>query len=145
MSMLREFREFAVRGNVIDLAIGIIVGAAFGTIVASLVDDIIMPPIGLLLGGVRFEDLFLVLRAGDPAAPYTTLADAKTAGAVTVNYGVFINRLVTFVIVLFAVFLIVRAINRLRRRQVAPDPTDRPCPFCAMTIPLRAVRCPHCT
>jgi large conductance mechanosensitive channel len=146
MSVLREFREFALRGNVIDLAIGIIIGAAFGTIISSLVDDIIMPPIGLLLGGVRFEDLFLVLRPGDPAAPYTTLVDAKAAGAVTVNYGVFVNRLVTFVIVLFAVFMIVRAINRLRRRQqVAPDPTDRPCPFCAMPIPLRAVRCPHCT
>ena len=147
MSVLREFREFAVRGNVIDMAVGIIIGAAFGGIVSSLVDDIIMPPIGLILGGVSFDDLFLVLRPGDPAAPYMTLADAKTAGAVTMNYGVFINRMVTFVIVAFAVFLLVRAINRLRRREqvVAVTPTDRPCPFCAMTIPLRAVRCPHCT
>jgi large conductance mechanosensitive channel len=147
MSVLREFREFAVRGNVIDMAVGIIIGAAFGAIVASLVDDIIMPPIGLLLGGVRFEDLFLVLRSGEPLGPYLTLADAKTAGAVTINYGVFITHLMTFVIVAFAVFMLVRAINRLRRQQqVAPaTPTERPCPFCAMTIPVRAVRCPHCT
>jgi large conductance mechanosensitive channel len=147
MSVLREFREFAVRGNVIDMAVGIIIGAAFGSIVSSLVDDIIMPPIGLVLGGVRFDDLFLVLRGGEPGTPYLTLLDAKDAGAVTLNYGVFINRLVTFMIVAFAVFMLVRAINKLRRRQqVDPAaPTDRACPFCAMTIPVRAVKCPHCT
>ena len=144
MSVLGEFREFAVRGNVIDMAVGIIIGAAFGAIVASLVDDIIMPPVGLILGGVSFEDMFLVLRAGEPRPPYDTLADAKTAGAVTINYGVFINRLMTFLIVAFAVFMLVRAINRLRRQQPAA-PTERPCPFCAMAIPVNAVRCPHCT
>jgi large conductance mechanosensitive channel len=146
MAVIREFREFVVRGNVIDMAVGIIIGAAFGAIVASLVDDIIMPPVGLLLGGVSFEDLFLVLRSSEPGARYLTLADAKTAGAVTINYGVFINQLVTFLIVAFAVFMLVRAINRLRRRQQAePAPTEKPCPFCAMTVPARAVRCPHCT
>lgn len=147
MSVLREFREFAVRGNVIDMAVGIIIGAAFGAIIASLVDDVIMPPVGLILGGVRFDDLFLVLRSGNPPSPYLTLEAARTAGAVTINYGVFINRLMTFLIVAFAVFMLVRAINKLRRReQVAPAaPTDRACPFCAMTIPVRATRCPHCT
>jgi len=145
MSVLREFREFAVRGNMIDMAVGIIIGAAFGAIVASLVDDIIMPPVGLILGGVRFEDLFLVLRAGEPRASYLTLEDAKEAGAVTLNYGMFINRLVTFLIVAFAVFMLVRMINRLRRQGGPAAPADRPCPFCAMTIPLRAIRCPHCT
>jgi large conductance mechanosensitive channel len=147
MSVVQEFREFAVRGNVVDMAVGIIIGAAFGSIVSSLVDDVIMPPIGLILGGVRFDNLFLVLHSGEPAAPYLTLPDARAAGAVTINYGVFINRLVTFLIVAFAVFVLVRAINRLRHWQ--PDapvaPRDRPCPFCAMTIPVRAVRCPHCT
>jgi large conductance mechanosensitive channel len=145
MSVLREFREFAVRGNVIDMAVGIIIGAAFGAIVASLVDDIIMPPVGLILGGVSFDDMFVVLRSGETGAPYRTLEDAKATGAVTLNYGVFINRLLTFLIVAFAVFMLVRTINRLRREQGTPAPTDRPCPFCAMTIPLRAIRCPHCT
>ena len=148
MSMIKEFREFAVRGNVVDMAVGIIIGAAFGTIVKSLVDDVIMPPIGLLLGGVSFEDMFLVLREGaTAAAPYATLADAKAAGAVTVNYGFFINTLVSFLIVAFAVFMLVRMINRLRRtEQVAPAaPTDKPCPFCATAIPIAAKRCPHCT
>jgi len=146
MAVGREFREFVVRGNVIDMAVGIIIGAAFGAIIASLVDDIIMPPVGLVLGGVSFEDLFLVLRSAEPGARYVTLADAQEAGAVTINYGVFINRIVTFLIVAFAVFMLVRAINRLRRgQQVEPAPTEKPCPFCAMTIPVQAVRCPHCT
>jgi large conductance mechanosensitive channel len=147
MSVMQEFREFAVKGNVVDMAVGIIIGAAFGTIARSFVDDIIMPPIGLLLGGVSFENLFAVLRPGEVPGPYATLADAQAAGAVTVNYGVFINTLVSFLIVALAVFLLVRAINRLRREeQVAPEaPTDRPCPFCATAIPVQAVRCPHCT
>lgn len=147
MSMMKEFREFAVKGNVVDMAVGIIIGAAFGTIAKSLVDDVIMPPIGLLLGGVSFENLFAVLRPGETAGPYATLADAQAAGAVTINYGVFVNNLVSFIIVAFAVFILVRGINRMRREeQVAPQaPTDKSCPFCATAIPIAAVRCPHCT
>jgi len=147
MSVMKEFREFAVKGNVVDMAVGIIIGAAFGTIVRSLVDDVIMPPIGLLLGGVSFDNFFAVLREGTVAAPYLTLEDARAAGAVTINYGVFINQIVAFLIVALAVFMLVRAINRLRREeQVAPEaPTDKPCPFCATAIPIAAVRCPHCT
>jgi large conductance mechanosensitive channel len=146
--MLGEFREFAVKGNVVDMAVGIIIGAAFTSIVRSLVDDVIMPPIGLLLGDVDFANLFVVLSEGEQAAaPYATLADAQAAGAVTINYGVFINNLVSFLIVAFVVFLLVRTVNRLRREeQVAPQaPTERPCPFCFTTIAIRATRCPHCT
>jgi large conductance mechanosensitive channel len=148
MSVMREFREFAVKGNVVDMAVGIIIGAAFGTIVTSLVNDVIMPPIGVLLGGVSFDDLFLVIREGTAAAgPYATLEEARTAGAATINYGLFINTLVSFLLVAMAVFMLVRGINRLRRQeQVEPEaPTDRPCPFCASAIPLQAVRCPNCT
>ncbi|HSJ23607.1 MAG TPA: large-conductance mechanosensitive channel protein MscL [Longimicrobiales bacterium] len=148
MSVMKEFREFAVKGNVVDMAVGIIIGAAFGTIVKSLVDDVIMPGVGLLLGGVSFENFFWVLREGAEAAgPYATLEAAQAAGAVTVNYGVFINTLVSFLIVALAVFFLVRGINRLRREEaVEPEaPTDRPCPFCASTISIKAVRCPHCT
>jgi large conductance mechanosensitive channel len=143
--MLKEFKEFAMRGNVLDLAVGIIIGGAFGTIVKSLVDDVIMPPIGLALGNVDFADLFLLLKAGPKAAPpYASLADAQAAGAVTVNYGVFINAIITFLIVAFAVFLVVRAANRLRPQE-APAPTTRECPYCRMAVPLGASRCPHCT
>lgn len=147
MAMLKEFKEFAVKGNVVDMAVGIIIGASFGTIAKSLVDDVIMPPIGLLLGGVRFDDIFTVLRQGETAGPYLTLEEARAAGAVTMNWGIFINTVLTFVIVAFAVFLLVRVINRLRREeQVAPKaPTDRACPFCASTISIKAVRCPMCT
>jgi large conductance mechanosensitive channel len=147
MAVIGEFKEFAVKGNVVDMAVGIIIGAAFGTIVRSLVDDIIMPPVGLLLGGVAFENFFMVLREGATAGPYLTLEDARAAGAVTVNYGIFVNTMVTFLIVALAVFLLVRSINRLRREEhVDPEaPTDRPCPFCASTISVRASRCPHCT
>jgi large conductance mechanosensitive channel len=147
MSVVKEFREFAVKGSVVDMAVGIIIGAAFGTIVRSLVDDIIMPPIGLLLGGVSFQDLFVVLREGEAAAPYATLDAAREAGAVTLNYGIFINTLVSFLLVALAVFMLVRTINRLRREeQVAPAaPTERPCPFCASAISIHATRCPHCT
>jgi large conductance mechanosensitive channel len=146
--MFKEFREFAVKGNMIDMAVGIIIGAAFGTIVRSLVDDILMPPLGMLIGNVDFENLFLVLREGaTAAAPYATLADARAAGAVTMNYGIFINNIVSFLIVAWAVFLLVRMINRLRREeQVAPAaPTERACPFCFKPISTRAVRCPNCT
>ncbi len=130
--MLKEFKEFAVKGNVLDMAVGIIIGAAFGTIVKSLVDDIIMPPIGLLLGGVDFSDLFLTLSQGAMAGPYATLAEAKDAGAVTINYGVFVNALLSFLIVAFAVFLVVRSFNRLKRKEEAveavPPPPPAPSP-----------------
>ena len=147
MGMTSEFKEFAVKGNVVDMAVGIIIGAAFGTIARSLVDDIIMPPVGLLLGDVDFSEVYLMLRQGDPAGPYDTIAAAREAGAVTINYGVFVNSVITFLIVAFAVFLLVRAVNRLRREeQVAPPaPTDKSCPFCATAIPIMATRCPNCT
>ena len=146
--MLKEFREFAMRGNVVDMAVGIIIGAAFGAIVKSLVDDLIMPPIGMLLGNVDFSNLYVVLRDGATAAsPYASLAAAKEAGAVTLNYGVFINAVVSFTIVAFAVFLLVRAMNRLKaKQQPAPaEPTTKDCPHCFSAIPLKATRCPHCT
>jgi large conductance mechanosensitive channel len=144
--MLKEFKAFIMRGNVLDLAVGIIIGAAFGTIVKSLVDDVIMPPIGLALGNVDFANLFLLLKDGAKAAPpYASLADAKAAGAVTINYGVFINNLVTFIIVAFAVFLVVRTANRLRPPEAAAAPNNKDCPYCRMPIPAGAVRCPHCT
>jgi len=145
--MLKEFKEFAMRGNVVDMAVGIIIGAAFGSIVSSLVADILMPPIGLLLGNVDFSNLFLVLKSGKVAGPYAALADAKTAGAVTINYGVFVNAVISFVIVAFAVFLLIRAINRLKRQEVAPPaaPTTKVCPYCVSTISIKATRCAHCT
>jgi large conductance mechanosensitive channel len=144
--MLKEFKAFIMRGNVLDLAVGIIIGAAFGTIVKSLVDDVIMPPIGLALGNVDFTNLFVVLKEGAKAAgPYASLADAKAAGAVTINYGVFINNLVTFLIVAFAIFLVIRAANRLRPPDAAAAPNTRDCPYCRMPIPVAATRCPQCT
>jgi large conductance mechanosensitive channel len=145
--MLKEFREFAMRGNVVDMAVGIIIGAAFGTIVKSLVADIIMPPIGLLLGDVDFSNLFAVLREGTAAGPYASLADAQKAGAVTINYGVFVNTIISFVIVAFAVFLLIRQINKLKREAEAPppEPTSKDCPYCLSSIPVKATRCPHCT
>jgi large conductance mechanosensitive channel len=145
--MLKEFKEFVLRGNVVDMAVGIIIGAAFGTIVTSLVNDVIMPPIGLLLGGVDFSDLFILLKAGSPAAPYASLADAQAAGAVTINYGVFINAVISFLIVAFVIFLLIRSINRLRREEEAPppEPTTKECPYCLSTIPIKATRCAHCT
>ena len=143
--MFKEFKAFVMRGNVLDLAVGIIIGAAFGTVVKSLVDDVIMPPIGLALGNVDFANLFLLLKVGPKAPPpYATLADAHSAGAVTINYGQFINSLVTFLIVAFAVFLVVKAANRLKPQEVA-DPTTKDCPYCRMAIPRSATRCPHCT
>ena len=144
--MWQDFKAFLMRGNVIDLAVGVIIGAAFGTVVSSLVDDVIMPPIGLALGGVDFSSLYVLLKAGPKAPPpYASLADARAAGAVTVNYGAFINNVVTFLIVALAVFLLVRAISRLYKRPAPPAPDTKPCPFCAMTIPLAATRCPNCT
>ncbi len=144
--MFKEFKAFIMRGNVLDLAVGIIIGAAFGTIVKSLVDDLIMPPVGLALGNVDFSNLFVVLKEGaKAAAPYATLADAKAAGAVTLNYGLFINNIVTFIIVAFAVFLVVRTANRLRPPEAAAAPNTRDCPYCRMPIPVAATRCPQCT
>ena len=147
MSMVKEFKEFAMRGNVVDMAVGIIIGGAFGTIVKSVVSDVIMPPIGLLLGNVDFADLFLVLKAGTSPEPYATLADAQEVGAVTINYGLFINSVISFVIVAFAVFMLIRAMNKLKRKEEAKveEPTTRDCPFCFSSIPLKASRCPHCT
>jgi large conductance mechanosensitive channel len=144
---LKDFREFAMRGNVVDMAVGIIIGGAFGTIVKSLVADILMPPIGLLLGGADFSDLFVVLKSGETAGPYLTLADAQTAGAVTVNYGVFVNTVISFVIVAFAVYLLIRGINRMRRKEEEPtaEPTTKECPYCFSTVPIKATRCPNCT
>jgi large conductance mechanosensitive channel len=148
--MLKDFREFIMRGNVVDMAVGIIIGVAFGTIVNSLVRDIIMPPISLALGRVDFTNLFALLKAGPKAAPpYYSLAEAQAAGAVTENYGAFINYLITFLIVAFAVFLLIRAINNMRRRAEAPKaaaaPTTKDCPYCVSKIPLKATRCPNCT
>ena len=145
--MLKEFKEFAMRGNVVDMAVGIIIGAAFGTIVKSLVADIIMPPIGLLLGNVDFTNLFAVLKEGAAAGPYAALADAQKAGAVTINYGLFINTIISFVIVAFAIFLLIRTLNKLKREEEAPpkEPTTKDCPHCLSTIPIKATRCAFCT
>jgi large conductance mechanosensitive channel len=144
--MLKEFKAFAMRGNVLDLAVGIIIGGAFGTIVKSLVDDVIMPPIGLALGNVDFSNLFVLLKAGPKAPPpYTSLADAHAAGAVTLNYGVFINSIIAFLIVAFAVFLVVRAANRMMPKEAEAAPSTKECPYCKMAIPVGAVRCPQCT
>jgi large conductance mechanosensitive channel len=144
--MLKEFKEFAVRGNVIDMAVGIILGTAFGAIVKSLVSDVIMPPIGLALGNVDFANLFLTLKVGDPAGPYASLADAQAAGAVTINYGFFVNTIISFIIIAFVVFLLIRYINRLKREEEAPpEPTTKDCPYCLSSIPIKATRCPQCT
>jgi large conductance mechanosensitive channel len=145
--MLKEFKEFAMRGNVVDMAVGIIIGAAFGTIVKSLVADIIMPPIGLLLGNVDFSNLFIVLKQGAIAGPYAALVDAQKAGAVTINYGMFANTIISFIIVAFSVFLLIRGLNKMKRQQEAPpaEPTTKECPHCLSTIPIKARRCGHCT
>jgi large conductance mechanosensitive channel len=145
--MLKEFKEFAVKGNVVDMAVGIIIGGAFGTIAKSLVADVIMPPIGLLLGGVDFQNLFAVLKEGTTPPPYETLEAAQAAGAVTVNLGVFINTVISFLIVAFAVFLLVKQINRLKKQEEAapPPPTKKNCEYCKSEIAIDAIRCPHCT
>ena len=148
MGMMKEFKDFAMKGNVVDMAIGIIIGGAFGTIIKSLVSDVLMPPIGLLLGGVDFANFFVVLKEGaTAAAPYAALADAKTAGAVTINYGIFFNAIISFLIVAFAVFMLVRSVNQMRREEEAPpeEPTTKECPYCFSTIAIKASRCPHCT
>ena len=141
--MLKEFKEFAMRGNVVDMAVGIIIGAAFGKIVSSFVEDIIMPPIGILLGGVDFTDIFINLSGGD----YASLAAAKEAGAATINVGVFVNTVLDFVIVAFAIFIVIKQMNRLKKKEEAPppEPTTKDCPACMTAIPIKAKRCPNCT
>jgi len=141
--VLEEFKKFAMRGNVVDLAVGFIMGGAFGAIVNSLVNDIVMPPIGLILGKVNFSNLFINLSG----AAYTSLEEAKKAGAATINYGLFINTLINFVIVAFVLFLLIKQVNRLTAPKPAPPvaPTTRDCPYCLSTIPIQATRCPHCT
>jgi large conductance mechanosensitive channel len=145
--MFKEFKEFAMKGNMVDMAVGIIIGAAFGSIITSLVADMIMPPIGLLLGNVDFANLFILLKEGKVPGPYGSLAIAKAAGAVTLNYGVFINSVVSFLIVAFAIFILVKNVNRLKKQQEAPpaEPTTKECPYCLSVIPIKAVRCGHCT
>jgi large conductance mechanosensitive channel len=142
--MFKDFKEFAMRGNVVDMAVGIVIGVAFGGIIRSLVADVIMPPIGLLLGRVDFSELFITLQEGTAPGPYATLAEAQEVGAVTINYGIFGNEIISFVIVAFAVFLLVRGMNRMKREKPAA-PTTRDCPECFTSIPIKARRCPNCT
>jgi large conductance mechanosensitive channel len=143
--MLKEFKEFAIKGNAVDMAVGIIIGAAFGSIITSLVKDLIMPPISLLSGGLDWSNKFMVLRDA-PGGPFKTAADAAKAGAITWNYGNFVTLAVNFLIVAFCIFLLVRALNKLKQpKPGAAAPVSKECPFCLMTIPIKATRCPHCT
>ena len=139
--MIKEFREFIMRGNVLDLAVGIVIGAAFSSVVSSLVKDIIMPPIGLILGKVDFSKLYINLSGGS----YTSIEAAKSAGAVTINYGLFINAVIDFVIVAFVIFMLIRQINRLKKQPAPASPTTKECPYCVSVIPIHASRCPQCT
>lgn len=144
--MWKEFKEFAVKGNAIDLAVGVIIGAAFGSIVTSLVKDILMPPIGLVTGGLDFSNKFIVLKSGaDGMTNFATPADAVAHKAITLNYGNFITFVINFVIVAFCIFLVVKAVNKLKRPSPNAPPVSKDCPACAMTIPIKATRCPHCT
>jgi large conductance mechanosensitive channel len=144
--MLKEFKEFAIKGNAFDLAVGVIIGAAFGGIVSSLVKDIIMPPISALTGGLDFSNKFIVLKAGkDGADSFTNIADAVKAGAVTWNYGNFISLIINFLIIAFAIFLMVRAFNQMKRPKPGAPAVVKDCPACTMSIPIKATRCPHCT
>ena len=144
--MFKEFKEFAVKGNAFDLAVGVIIGAAFGGIISSLVKDIIMPPISLMTGGLDFSNKFIVLKAGkDGAESFTNIADAVKAGAVTWNYGNFITLVINFIIVAFAVFMLVRSLNRMKRSKPNEPAVAKDCPACTMSIPIKATRCPHCT
>lgn len=139
--MLREFKEFAVKGNIIDLAIGVIIGGAFGKVVTSLVNDIIMPPLGLIIGGVDFTNLFINLGQVD----YSSLAEAQQAGAATLNYGLFLNNVINFLIIAFSIFMVIRQLNRFKKKQEVAPVTTKECPYCLSSIPLKASRCGHCT
>jgi large conductance mechanosensitive channel len=140
--MFKEFKEFAMKGNVLDMAVGIVIGAAFGKIVTSFVSDVLMPPIGVLMGGMDFSNLFLTLSGGE----FASLAAAKEAGAATLNYGVFLNTVIDFLIVAFAIFLLIKQVNRMKRKEeAAPAPNTKECPFCASAIAIKATRCPNCT
>jgi len=144
--MLDDFKKFLMRGNVVDLAVGVIIGAAFGKIVSSLVDDVLMPVIGLAIGGIDFSNLFVVLKPGaDGVTSFSTLAAAKAAGAATLNYGLFINTTITFLIVAASIFVMVRAIARFDKKEAAPAPSTKDCPQCRMSVPLAATKCGHCT
>ena len=144
--MFKEFKEFAIKGNAVDMAVGIIIGAAIGAIIASLVKDIIMPPISVLSGGLDWSNKFVILRDAPGGATFATAADAAKAGAITWNYGNFVTLIVNFLIVAFCIFLLVRTINNLRKpKPGAAAPVSKECPFCSMTIPIKATRCPHCT
>lgn len=140
--MFKEFKEFAMKGNVLDMAVGIIIGAAFGKIITSFVADVLMPPIGMLMGGMDFSNLFVTLSGGE----FASLAAAKEAGAATLNYGVFLNTIIDFLIVAFAIFLLIKQVNRMKRKEeAAPAPDTKECPFCTSAIAIKATRCPHCT
>ncbi len=145
--MFKEFKEFAMKGNVIDMAVGIVIGAAFGTIIKSLVADVIMPPIGVLLGNVDFSNLFLVIKQASVDGTFATVAEAQKVGAVTINYGMFINTIISFLIVAFAIFLVIKNLNKLKREEEAPpeEPTTKECPHCFSEIPIKATRCGFCT
>jgi large conductance mechanosensitive channel len=144
--MLKEFKEFAIKGNAVDMAVGIIIGAAFGSIISSLVKDIVMPPISLMTGGLDWSNKFIVLRDAPDGAFYKTAADAAKAGAITWNYGNFVTLVVNFLIVAFCIFMLVRTINQLKRpKPGGAAPVSKECPYCMMTIPVKATRCPHCT
>ena len=145
--MLKEFKEFAMRGNVVDMAVGIIIGAAFGTIVKSLVADVLMPPIGILLGNVDFSNLFFIIKEGTVSGPFSTLAEAKESGAVVISWGAFVNTIISFLIVAFAVFIVIRNLNKLKKEEEAPspEPTTKECGYCYSTIPIKATKCPSCT
>jgi large conductance mechanosensitive channel len=141
MGFISEFKEFVVKGNVMDMAVGIIIGAAFGSIVNSLVKDVLMPPIGMITGGINFADLFYAL----DGKTYATLAEAQAAAAPTINYGLFINSIISFIIVALAIFVLIRKINALKKQPAPPEPNTKSCPFCMESIPLAAVKCSHCT
>ena len=141
MGFIGEFKEFAVKGNVIDMAVGIIIGAAFGSIVNSLVKDVIMPPIGMLMGGINFADMFVAL----DGKAYATLAEAQAAAAPTINYGLFINSIISFIIVALAIFVLIKQINAMKKQPAPPEPNSKECPYCKESIPKAAVKCSHCT
>ena len=146
--MLQDFKKFILRGNVVDMAVGIVIGTAFKAIVTSLVNDILMPFIGLLLGGTDFVNQFFLLKEGSPAAPYISLAEAKAAGAITINYGTFINIIIDFIIVALIIFMLIRALNKMKKEEEAapaPAPSTKECPYCLSNISIKATRCAHCT